>query len=241
VHVASSLAAIVVATVPLIGAVLALRYDPSERPTRIRALGLVIGFIGVVALVGLDVAGNGSELLGALAIVVAAIGYSIGPMIIKQGFEGLDTRALMGASLALATVILAPFAAVDTPTRSVTAGAWGAVATLGVFCTALAFVVVTVLIREAGTSRAMVFTYINPVVALALGVTLESERPGAGAIAGLVFILAGSWLSTTGRFGWPRAPLGTGREAVVRAPAGPSTGRREGDVIRSGTADRLLD
>ncbi len=66
VHVASSLAAIIIASVPLIVTVLSLRFDPSERPTPIRAAGLVIGFTGVIALVGIDLAGSGPELLGAL-------------------------------------------------------------------------------------------------------------------------------------------------------------------------------
>jgi drug/metabolite transporter (DMT)-like permease len=195
----------------------------------------------VVALVGLDVAGDGSELLGALAVILAAIGYAIGPMLIKHGFQALDTRALMGASLGLATIILAPFAAVATPTGPVTAGAWAAVVALALFCTALAFVVVTVLIREAGTSRAMVFTYINPVVALALGVTLESERPGAGAIAGLVLILLGSWLSTTGRMPRPGGQRRRPSQGLVSGAAGPVAGGSDGEVMRSGTADRLLD
>ena len=199
VHVASSLAAILIAAVPLIGAVLAMRFDHSERPTRARGIGLVIGFAGVIALVGVDVAGSGSELLGAGAILIAAVGYAIGPMVVKHRVDGLDPRVMMGASLALATVILAPFAALDEPSRAPTAGAWASVVGLGVFCTALAFVVFAVLIREAGTSRATVITYVNPLVAVVLGVTLEGERPGAGAIAGLLLILAGSWLSTGGR------------------------------------------
>lgn len=201
VHLASSLTAIIIAAVPLIGAGLALRFDHAERPTPVRAIGLAIGFAGVIALVGIDVAGNGAELLGALAVLVAAIGYAIGPMLVKHRMGGLDSRALMGASLSLAAVILTPLAVLDMPTRGPSAGAWAAVVTLGLACTALAFVVFTVLIRAAGTSRATVITYVNPVIALALGVTLESERPGAGAILGLVLILAGSWLSTTGRIG----------------------------------------
>jgi drug/metabolite transporter (DMT)-like permease len=199
VHVASSLAAILIAAVPLIGAVLAMRFDHSERPTRTRALGLVVGFAGVIALVGVDVAGSGSELIGAGAILLAAVGYSIGPMVVKHRLDGLDPRVMMGVSLAIATLILAPFAAIDTPSRAPTIGAWASVVGLGVFCTALAFVVFAVLIREAGTSRATVITYVNPLVAVVLGVTLEGERPGAGAIAGLLLILAGSWLSTGGR------------------------------------------
>jgi drug/metabolite transporter (DMT)-like permease len=201
VHVASSLTAIIIAAVPLIVTVLSLRFDPSERPTPIRALGLGIGFAGVIALVGIDVAGSGAELLGAGAILVGAVGYAVGPMLVKLGMGGLDSRAVMGASLLVAAVLLAPFAAVDTPARMPSAGALVAVAALGVFCTAVAFVVYTVLIREAGTSRATVITYVNPLVALALGVTLLGERPGPGAVAGLLLILAGSWLSTGGA--WP--------------------------------------
>jgi drug/metabolite transporter (DMT)-like permease len=199
VHVASSLAAIIIAAVPLVGALLAMRFDHSERPTAIRAFGLALGFSGVIVLVGVDVAGNGKELLGAGAILLAAVGYAIGPMVIKHRLAGLDPRATMGASLAVAALVLAPGAALDLPSRAPTAGAVGAVVVLGLLCTALAFVIFTVLIREAGTSRATVITYVNPVVAVALGVLLLGERPGAGAVAGLLLILAGSWLSTDGR------------------------------------------
>jgi drug/metabolite transporter (DMT)-like permease len=199
VHVASSLAAIIIAAVPLVGALLAIRFDAAELPTPIRALGLVVGFGGVVLLVGVDVAGNARELLGAGAILLAAVGYAIGPMVIKHRLASLDPRATMGASLAIASLLLAPGAAIDRPHAAPTAGAIGAVVVLGLLCTAVAFVIFTVLIREAGTSRATVITYVNPVIAVALGVLLLGERPGAGAIAGLLLILAGSWLSTDGR------------------------------------------
>lgn len=210
VHIASSLAAIIIASVPLIVTVLSLRFDPSERPTPLRALGLAVGFVGVIALVGIDVAGSSAEVVGALAVLVGAVGYAIGPMLVKLGMDGMDSRAAMGASLVIATVILAPFAAADMPSRTPTLGAWAAVVGLGVFCTAMAFVVYTVLVREAGTGRATIITYVNPLVAVVLGVTLLGERPGPGALAGLVLILAGSWLSTGGRLP-PRGPIGRRR------------------------------
>ena len=198
-HVSSSLAAIVIASVPLIGALLALRFDPSERPTPVRALGLLIGFGGVIALVGLDVAGHSGELLGTGAVLLGAVGYAIGPMVIKSGLASLDPRATMGGSLAIAAVLLAPTVALDPPRAVPSAGAIAAVMVLGVVCTAAAFVIYTVLIAEAGPSRATVITYVNPVIAVALGVGLLGERPGVGAVAGLLLILAGSWLSTDGR------------------------------------------
>ena len=198
-HVASSLAAIVIASVPLIGAVLAIRFDHAERPTPIRAAGLIVGFGGVVALVGLDVAGRGQALLGTAAILLAAVGYAIGPMMVKHRLNGLDPRASMGASMAIVSLLLAPLLALDPPRRVPGPGAISAMVVLGLLCTAAAFVIFAVLIREAGTSRATVITYVNPMIAVALGVALLGERPGAGAIAGLLLILAGSWLSTDGR------------------------------------------
>jgi drug/metabolite transporter (DMT)-like permease len=209
-HVASSLTAILVASVPLIGAVLALRFDPSEKPTALRAAGLAAGFVGVIALVGIDVAGSTEELLGTGAVLIAATGYAIGPMILKQRLEGLTPAALMGAALLVAAVLLTPLAALDLPARFPTAGGVASIVVLGLLCTALAFVVIAVLIREAGTGRAMVITYVCPVIALTLGVALLGEQPGGGAILGLVLILAGSWLSTTGRLPGRRAAAGLG-------------------------------
>ncbi|MEA2427198.1 MAG: hypothetical protein QOF37_826 [Thermoleophilaceae bacterium] len=198
-HVASSLAAIIIAAVPLFVALLAIRFDQAERATGRRLVGLLVGLGGVVALVGIDVAGRGDERLGAAAIVLAAMGYAAGPMIYKRQLGEIDPRATMGASLAIAALVLTPFAAVDPPRAMPSADALAAIGVLGIFCTAIAFVVFTGLLLEVGPGRASVITYINPVVAVALGVTILGERPGAGAIAGLLLILAGSWLSTDGR------------------------------------------
>jgi len=120
-------------------------------------------------------------------------------MILKRHLTDLDPRATMGASLAVAATMLTPLAVLDAPSHAPTAGAVGAVIALGLVCTALAFVLMALLISEIGPGRAVVITYINPIIALALGVTLLGEQPGAGAGAGLLLILAGSWLSTDGR------------------------------------------
>jgi drug/metabolite transporter (DMT)-like permease len=220
IHVASSVTAIVIATVPLFGALLALRFDAEERPTRMRALGLGLGFAGVVALVGLDLVGSGSQLLGVGAILLAALGYAIAPLVLKHGLTHGDPRATMGACLAIAAVLIAPVAAFAHPSHGwagVTLGAIASVVTLGLVCTAAALVIFAVLVREAGPSRATVITYVNPVVALALGVGLESERPGVGSLAGLGLILAGSWLATGGAGATPPRR----RTAVASSPRTP--------------------
>ena len=197
----SSLTAIIIATVPLFAALLALRFERDERPTPARALGLALGFLGVIALVGLDLAGSGSELIGAGAVLLAALGYAIATFLFNLRLGDLDPRATMAACLAIAAIVLTPIAATQTPARFPTAGAIAALLALGLVCTAAALVIFAVLIREAGPSRATVFTYVNPLVALVLGVSLESELAGGNllqTIGGLALILAGSWLATAG-------------------------------------------
>jgi drug/metabolite transporter (DMT)-like permease len=198
-HVSSSLAAIVVAAALLFVALLALRFDAEERATGTRLAGLLLGLAGVVALMGIDVAGRADELLGALAILFSAFCYAVGPMVLKRHLADLDPRASMGAALAVAGLVLAPAVAVDPAAAVPSGSALLALAVLGLFCTAAAFVFYGALVAEAGPGRALVITYVAPVVAVALGVALLGERPGAGAVAGLLLILAGSWLSTDGR------------------------------------------
>jgi drug/metabolite transporter (DMT)-like permease len=198
-HVSSSTTAIAIATTPLLASLLALRFAPGERLTGRRLLGMLLGFAGVGALVGIDVSGSSEELLGIGAIVLAACGYACGALVIARGLSGLDGRATMGASLAIAAVVLTPVAALDPPTEVPPAGALAAIVVLGLVCTAAAFVTFAELVRTAGPTRSTIVTYVNPVIALALGVALLDEQPGAGAVVGLLLILAGSWLSTDGR------------------------------------------
>jgi drug/metabolite transporter (DMT)-like permease len=220
-HVDSSVAAIIIAAAPLIVALLALRFDESERVSGRRLVGLLIGLAGVVALVGIDIAGRTDELLGAGAILIAAAGYAAGPMVLNRKLADADPRATMGASLAIAGLVLTPFAAARPPTAVPPDEAIAALLVLGLVCTAAAFVIYSGLIAEIGPGRALVITYVAPVVAVALGVTVLGERPGAGAIAGLLLIIAGSWLSTDGR-------LPPGPSAVLAQVGRRVRGRRGG-------------
>jgi drug/metabolite transporter (DMT)-like permease len=196
--VASSTAAIAIAAAPLFVTLLAIRFEPAERATGARLAGLLIGLAGVVALVGVDVGTDFSELRGVAAVLLAALGYAVGPMILKRHLSGLDPTALMGFCLAVAALVLTPLAALTAPGSAPSAGAIASIAALGLFCTAIALVLMAVLIGEAGPGRALVVTYVNPVIAVALGIVFLGESPGPGAIAGLVLILAGSWLATGG-------------------------------------------
>jgi drug/metabolite transporter (DMT)-like permease len=197
-HISSSLAAILIAAVPLTVAILAVKFAPEERVHGIRLAGLFVGLIGVVLLLGIDVAGKSDELLGALCILGATLGYAAGPMLANKTLSDLPAIAPVAVALSVSTVALLPFAAFSPPDHAAPFKAWGSVIVLGIACTAIALVVFFVLLTEAGPSRASVITYINPVVAVALGVAFLDESLGAASVLGLALILSGSYVSTLG-------------------------------------------
>jgi drug/metabolite transporter (DMT)-like permease len=198
-HVSSSLTAILIASMPLMVALLSVRLSQADKPTGLRLGGLVVGFGGVVALLGVDVAGKPDELLGAALILVATLGYATAPIIVNRRLADLDPLGPIAISLAAATVALLPAAIATPPDGMPSLDALGSLAVLGVVCTALGLVLFFRLITEAGPSRASVITYVNPLVAVVLGVLVLDERVGASSVVGLLAILAGSWLSTGGR------------------------------------------
>ena len=197
--VSSSLAAILIATVPMIIALMALRFDPAERVSGWRLVGLVVGLAGVVALLGIDVAGRPQELLGAGMILLAAVGYATAGMLAKHRLADLGPIGPAAAGLGLGAIVLAPAGLLTAPTAMPEPNAIGSLLILGVFSTAIAFLAFFTLIAEAGAGRASVITYVNPAVAVFLGVLILHEQLGPGSFIGLAFILVGSWLSTGGR------------------------------------------
>lgn len=195
-YISSSLTAILIATMPLFVALLAVRFSPAHKPTALQVLGLVGGLAGVVALLGIDVAGRPSELLGAALVLAATLGYALAPIIVSRRLADLDPLGPVAVSLAISTIALLPAVLVAPPQMLPSPGALWAIVVLGVVCTALGLVVFFKLIAEAGPSRASVITYVNPLVAVLLGVAVLGERLGAMSVAGLLLILGGSWLST---------------------------------------------
>src|SRR6266576_1916186 len=197
-YITSSLAAILVATMPLMVALLSVRLVPGERLTGARLAGLATGFAGVVALLGFDVAGRASELLGAALVLVATLGYAIAPIIVSRRLSDLDPLGPVTASLLIATVALLPPAIATFPSQLPSVAALIAIAVLGIICTAAGLIVFFRLIAEAGPSRASVITYVNPPVAVVVGVVTLGERLSIVSVAGLGLILVGSWVSTGG-------------------------------------------
>src|SRR5436190_10860236 len=130
----SSLTAILIASLPLIVALLALRFDHTERPTRARLVGMLVGLAGVAALVGIDLGGSGRALAGAAAVLLATVGYAIGPMIVKRKLAHADPIGPVTAAVAIASMMLLPFGIADMPSTAPTAEATASVVVLGLVC-----------------------------------------------------------------------------------------------------------
>jgi drug/metabolite transporter (DMT)-like permease len=186
------------AGVPLVVVIVAPLVGVQEKVSARRLVGLLVGLIGVVVLLGLDTSRGVQGWLGAACILAAAFGYSFGPLIVQRHLADKDSLGVVGASVAIAAIVLTIPAMLTAPSTMPSAAAIGSVVILGIFCTALALMLFVYVIANAGASRAAVVTYINPAVALLLGVFILDEHFGAGPMLGLVLILLGSWLATDG-------------------------------------------
>ena len=190
----SSLTGLLIAAVPLIGAVLQRLTRGEERMGPGRVAGLLVGLGGVAVLVGLNVSFKDLGAVGEVGLV--AIGYASGPIIIARRLPHLPAVGVVAASLALTALAYAPLALPQLPRTLPSGRVIVAVGILAIVCTALAFLLFFALIGEVGPVRATVITYFNPAVALLLGVALLQEALTVGAIIGFGLILLGSVLAT---------------------------------------------
>jgi drug/metabolite transporter (DMT)-like permease len=198
-HVSSSVAGILTATDPLFTAVLALWLIRSEAVDRKRFTGLLIGFAGVIALLGIDLRGNVGELLGAGAVLLSALGYAGAALLYRRWLADVPAVGVTALMTVISSAAFLAPAAVNLPRQVPPATSVLALAALGIINTGLAYWLFYLLIDEAGAATASVITYVMPVVALLLGVWLLGEKMTIGAIAGLVLIALGAWLATSRR------------------------------------------
>ncbi|SEE61374.1 DMT family transporter [Jiangella alba] len=216
----SSLTGLLVAAVPLVGAVLVWAMG-TERPGRRRLAGLLVGFAGVAALVGFDV--EASSPAPVLAVAGTAVCYAVGPIILARWLSQLPGLGVMAASLTASAVLYLPLGLAQWPGEALSGEVWLSVTGLGVVCTVAAFLVFFALVAEVGPSRATVITYVNPAVALLLGVAVLDERITVFTGVGFGLILIGSVLATSK----DKEP----EPAVV--PAATASDRAAGDGSRS--------
>lgn len=198
-HITSSLTSLLIAADPILVALLALRFDPTERVTGIRSIGLLIGIVGVAVLLGFDVGGDEQKLLGAAMVLLAALGYAASALLIRRPtISALPRLGVVTVMCLTSTIVLLPLAILQLPNKIPDLEVLASLLMLGLICTALAYLIFFALVAEVGASRGTVITYVNPAVSVLLGVTLLSEPLNAAIIIGFLLILLGSWLSTSG-------------------------------------------
>jgi drug/metabolite transporter (DMT)-like permease len=217
-EISSSLAGILVTSAPLFTALLAIWIDHEERSHGLRLVGVLLGFAGVVVLLGVDLGGSGDELLGGLMVVLAGLGYALGGFLVKHRLADVPAVGVATWVMLASFAWLTPAALATFPSSSPAAGPVAAVVVLGILGTGIAFAIFYELIATVGPARSFIVTYLAPGFAVVYGATLLDEAITVSTIAGLALILAGSWLAAEGRLGAARAPEPPAGEPVTSVP-----------------------
>ena len=211
-HLTSAFTALLVAAVPLVGAVIAAAFGNREHFGLVSLSGLLLGLAGVALIVGFDL--RASDVTAVLEMGAVVVGYALGPAILARYLTGVPSVTVIGTALALCCVVYAPFAVATWPAHVPSLAALAAIGVLAVLCTAVAFLLFFALIAEVGPVRSTVITYVNPAVAAVAGVAVLHESLTLPMIAGFALVIAGSVLSTR-RQAVPEAVP----EAVAASPA----------------------
>ena len=225
----SSLSGLLIASVPILVAVFGRLTGGRDRLTPARWTGLLIGLGGVGLLVA---AGGAHGDAGSVAeVLMVAVCYAIGPLVAARKLSELPSLGLTAACLAVAAIVYAPVAAVTWPSAVPAPKVIAALCTLAVVCTAIAFVLFFALIAEVGPSRASVITYINPAVAVALGIGVLGEHLTLTMGIAFVAILGGSVLAT-------RAGTSTAQRPAVASPEAAGTGQMASTGYRKAPSEQ---
>ena len=195
----SGLTGLLVATVPLFAAVIAFTGGDRTVLKPVRMIGLVVGFVGVgIIVVGPGLAAGGTAGLIAIGeVLLVAVCYAIAPFIVARQLKDVPALGTITLSLAAVGLFYLPIAFLtqhEVPTTQSTVS----LIALAVLCTAVAFIVFFALIDRVGPARAPLFTYVNPVVAILLGVIVLGEQVTLGLLIGFPLVIFGCWLAATG-------------------------------------------
>jgi drug/metabolite transporter (DMT)-like permease len=195
--VSSGLAGLLIATVPIWANLLAaLAGDRSVRHPR-QVSGIVIGFLGVVALVGIDSFMESHDLVAIFKILFSAFSYAFATFMAARHLTGVAGVAVNGLAMALTSIVFFIPAIQSLPTQMPSSAALCSLLALGLLCTALAFYYFFTLLRLIGAPKASTVTYPNTAIAIALGVILLNEPVTTGMLIGFPMVLLGSYLATS--------------------------------------------
>ena len=194
-HLPSGLTGLLIACVPIVGAVAAYVLGDRSALAPRRVAGIVIGLLGVSLLVATDLGGE-APWWSVVEVLLVCVGYATAPFIASHRLADVPDLGVVALSLTAVAIVYAPIAWATWPDDGPPARAWAAVAALAVLCTAIAFVVFFRLIAAVGPARATLITFINPAVAVAVGALFLDEEITAATIGGFVLVLTGCWFAT---------------------------------------------
>lgn len=194
-HISTGLTGLLVSTVPIFATIItSLRGDHSVWEFK-RIFGIVIGFIGLIAVVGIESLSGNSDPVAIGMVVLASVGYAYAVIMVISNLPLVDGIAINGLAMALTSVFWAPVAIAQWPS-SISFNAVAALVALGIFSTAIAFILFFTLLKDIGPARGSLVTYVNTAVAVVLGVIILREPLTIGIIVGLPLVLIGSYLAS---------------------------------------------
>ena len=190
---------------------------PEERLPPLGLAGVAIGIVGVGLLFGVDL-GGGDALLGGALILLASLGYAIGALTAKRRLSDVPAVGLVATIMSFSSLFLLPLLPFAMPSHAPGLDTVASMIVLGAGGTGIAFLIFYILNADVGPSRASIVAYIAPGFSVVYGVTLLDESFSLATAAGLLLILAGSWVAADGRLGLSRSgPSHSTVPAPVRA------------------------
>ncbi len=196
-QISSGLAGLLIATVPIWSTIFASMSGDKTVWHSKRLVGMLVGFIGLIGLVGYESIIGSSDPLSIAMMLVAAISYSYAVNMISQKLPDVSGIAINGLAMVFTSIAYAPLMIVQFPEVSaVSMESAVSLLALGVFSTALAFISFFIVLKEIGPARASIGTYVNTAVAVVLGVMILSEPLTIGIMVGLPLVMIGSYLAS---------------------------------------------
>jgi drug/metabolite transporter (DMT)-like permease len=194
--ISSGLAGLLVASVPIWSTIFASLRGDKTVWQRKRLFGIVVGFIGLIAVVGIESITGSADALSIFMVLLASIGYSYAVMMVQGALPGVSGVAINAVAMAITALFYLPFAIAQWPTHTISAGAIRAIIGLGVLSTGAAFAAFFTLANIIGVARGSLVTYLNTACAVVLGVIILDEPLTTGIILGLPLVLIGSYFAS---------------------------------------------
>jgi drug/metabolite transporter (DMT)-like permease len=193
-HIDSSLTSLLICAVPMFSVLAAWLRRTGEHISAKRLVGLSVGAFGVALLVGLSIQGGSFEWIAFMLVV--ALGYTVGPIILVTKLTHVPGPVVVAGATAVVALAWIPWSLGHWPAK-VSLETWSAIGVLSIVCTAGAFLTFFELVKEVGSTRSVVVTYVNTALAVVLGIMLLNEPLTVGILLGFPLVLVGSVLATS--------------------------------------------